>query len=221
MRFEAYDEAVNETAPQWYDDEIGIKVRAWNLLQFRKTDDKEALKFAFEIGQSMVPDIEKAIKQRLLTPQFILDWGLFCEHAGLIKSAYLATGHDVIQDQQAVAGAKSSKDSHLKWYLHCRRNLIEDGYSTGTKEANSLIFECITKIVSREVKLDPPFENIWFEGLFSKKSLKKIKSNTSEDKPSFSSVIKNNTNNDRAKKLLEQEFSQGIQIPSINLEDYY
>ncbi|GHB04742.1 hypothetical protein GCM10009069_29140 [Algimonas arctica] len=224
MRLETRDEAVHETYPRWHDREIGFEVRSWNLIQFRKSDDHEGLERAFECGRGLIQAIHNSIKKQELSPSFFQQWGMFCECAGVVSSAYFAQGHDVVQDQQAIAGRKKSKDPQLKWYLHFKAKLSAD-YEHGVKEANSEILKVIAMILTGEIEPPELFSHAWFKALVSNRSFQGLSvTGSSDHELKFSSVITKNTNtkkNPRAKNLFLEKSSNGIQIPSVDLKDYY
>jgi hypothetical protein len=71
----------------WLDPEIGIKTRAWLLIPWNKERDEELLLSRWEFAKSVVPFIERHIKSRDLTVEFLSKWGFFCECATLVQEA--------------------------------------------------------------------------------------------------------------------------------------
>ncbi len=101
FRFEERDEAINKSSPQWLDDSVGISIDSWNMIRYRKTDDREILEDCFKHGNSLLPSLEKLINNRELSEEFVNKWSMLNYCFGFVQSSYFSTSEDMSGERRA------------------------------------------------------------------------------------------------------------------------
>lgn len=80
-----------DTAPRWYDPELGQFVRAWILIPYIDGVDQERLGDILNDARQRVPVLEKYFAARVPSVEFLYEWGLFCEAAGAAQLIYFSS----------------------------------------------------------------------------------------------------------------------------------
>jgi hypothetical protein len=91
MRLETQEEAVEETYPEWHDEEVG-RVRAWLLIPFRRAFDQENLRESQAAAQALEPELRSLFEARTPSVKFLDVWGRFCSFASVLESLYANLG---------------------------------------------------------------------------------------------------------------------------------
>jgi hypothetical protein len=126
MRLETKVEAVGtkedgkwkDNAPQWYDDDLGSAARSWLLIPYIHSMDREHLQEQQEFGRSLIPSLDHYFEHRVLSLEFVRDWGAFCAAAGALRLAYFSEP-DPGRSRQAEASRETNNlDNHRRWFAH-------------------------------------------------------------------------------------------------------
>lgn len=173
MRLETKEEAVGQrvpgigkgnpawesTSPQWYDDEIGMDVRAWNLLPYIDGLDQVKLNQLLSDGRSMIPSLSERIAARELTVGLMRDWGRFCALAGVLRSLDEHQS-DVGHARSAEAGGKAvASEAHRRWFAH----YFVRAYQRGQREiAEEKVERLIQDIIDNKLSVGQDYSTLWF-----------------------------------------------------------
>src|SRR5688572_19905230 len=107
-----------DNAPQWYDDDLGSAARSWLLIPYIHSMDREHLQEQQEFGRSLIPSLDHYFEHRVLSLEFVRDWGAFCAAAGALRLAYFSEP-DPGRSRQAEASRETNNlDNHRRWFAH-------------------------------------------------------------------------------------------------------
>ena len=147
-RLEAFEEARDRTYPEWFDEGIGLKVRAWNLIPYRRGVDPDLLELAVEAAKTVIPQLEESFERRELTAEFARLWGGFCQTAGLVNFVFGLEVDDLGPVRAGKAGGDArSVNPQRKWVAHCIERLLSKGLKRN--EAERELASYIKQMVQR------------------------------------------------------------------------
>lgn len=122
-----------------------------------------------EMGCALLPYVEKALKTRKLTPEFVQQWSklMFCH--GFIAS-YLLDDSDPLVNKRAghKTGKLRSKDAQRKWIAHIMVPLIENGMKR--EQAEHMVVKHVEAALQLE-ELRGGFPVEWFMPIVSRGEL--------------------------------------------------
>ena len=163
VRPETRDEAIDRTYPEWFDPEVGLIVRAWLLIPYRRSNDPETVMLQLEAARSLVPELERLFERREPTLAFLECWGAFCSTASVIESIYVSEGDDAGPDRAGRAGAKAvSKDRQRRWVAHLLHRLLSQGLTRA--KAEEKVAEYIRGILN-DGQFPVGFDSKWFKAI--------------------------------------------------------
>ncbi|PHJ50582.1 hypothetical protein VF02_38135 [Nostoc linckia z1] len=124
---ETFDDAIgvrgqnghwHSKSPQWEDVDVGRPVSAWTMLPYVEGLDQDLLFHHLEAAQVLLPRIERSLRARVLTDQFLVEWSQFCQHASVVEFAYLARKSLGNRRQGKAGGDKVrvASDVHDVWF---------------------------------------------------------------------------------------------------------
>lgn len=131
MRLETLEEAIGVTlsaakakrikwkdaAPRWHDDEVGLEVRAWQLIPFVDGINASHLQTQIGLARSLIPALEEQFATKTLTTTFLLNWGMFCSAAGAVRLLYFSESTPGHRRKGSVGGSESL-DHQRRWFSH-------------------------------------------------------------------------------------------------------
>ena len=113
-----------------------------------------------EMGCDLLPYIERGLEERILTPQFVQQWGklMFCH--GFIAS-YALDDSDPLANRRAghKTGKKRSKGPQRKWIAHIMIPLLDRGMTR--QQAEGVVVEHVSAALENE-QLRGGFLENWF-----------------------------------------------------------
>jgi hypothetical protein len=167
-RVETKDEAIGEitskgwrnTAPRWFDPEVGKKVRAWNLIPYIYGVSQAELYERIEDARALIPILEAAIRERALSLELLGAWGKFCSAVGAVQFVYFQDPH-VGHARSAKAGGEAvGTEEHQRWFSH----YFLQRYAWGKrKETEAAVEKLILSIIEGGVNLPAGHDVQWFE----------------------------------------------------------
>jgi hypothetical protein len=129
-----------------------------SIIRYRGVDkDIDNRDYFLELGRKFLPEIERQIKARKLTPKFAKDWGVVMMCHGFISSHILDDTDGLFQ---ARAGQSGNRDAERKYVAHLLLHWMGKGLKR--KEAEGRVEKHIQDILERGVFLDG-FGEDWFE----------------------------------------------------------
>src|SRR5262249_3512248 len=110
MRLETFEQARDRTSPEWYDDEIGLRVRAWLLIPYNPAVNWERVEDALRYARSLIPALERLFEEQRATMEFASTWGQFCFASGQIELLAVSNpGDSEVRRKERLKGAKSTR----------------------------------------------------------------------------------------------------------------
>jgi len=179
--FETREEAIGartsegwrDTAPSWHDDDLGLEVRAWQLIPYIDGIDHDALRRDWVVARKLIPSLQQSITDRSMTPQFIRDWGTFCVAAGAVDLVYGSEPSDVSHLRRAKSKSDGHDNSRQRWYaayaLRWYRCLgIRDAADAAFERLlNRLVFASEDDLSSRELAVKRKAGKEWLKSFMT------------------------------------------------------
>lgn len=108
-----------EDAPQWFDPEVGVDVRAWQLGAYLDGIDMEHLEERRQFALEIAPKLERLVAAREATPEFISLWGDFCGVGEIFELLLISDNSDphAIRQSETKMGKAAERRSWLGHYL--------------------------------------------------------------------------------------------------------
>jgi hypothetical protein len=168
-RLENKDEAIGkrdnagwrDTAPRWFDIETGISTRAWLLVPYVEGVDPAELQARVTWAKELIPPLEAQFARRILTPQFLRDWGNFCAATGAVELCYFSQTQAGRARSAQASGAAVSLDDHKRWFAHYFLRVFEGRGKRASAEAK--VEALINAIIDGRIYVPDDWEVRWFE----------------------------------------------------------
>ena len=180
LRFESHEEAFGtkesgawrHSGPEWPDPDAGIgskggdqtviNVKPWFQVPFSSEEDRQDLLELLDHFHRMKPRVEQGINERLTTPAFLSDWGLFNYVAGRICQSYVIGFTDIAGERR---GSGRRQDLQKIWVA---KSLLSLGFpKTQRKVAEGLVVDHIKRVVA-DGSVSEEFDVGWYERMLSR-----------------------------------------------------
>lgn len=148
-----------DTTARWADPDIGMSVRAWNVLPYIDAIKQAELQEQIELGKRLVPTIDKCLAAREFSSELLRTWGLLNRVAGAVYLVYRSQS-DVGRQREA----SENLDAHRRWFAHYYRKI-----SPARKREDAL--EIMESFINSVVRRLPDGEQRqWFDQFLSDKA---------------------------------------------------
>ena len=164
-RLETLDEAL-AGKPTWFDPSVGVHVRPWLLIPYRKTyadsDHQQSLvQDHFDRARSLIPELEKMFEQRQPTLEFLTTWGAFCASAAVVQTVYFSENDDLFGERGSKVGSEiADKTPQRIWVAHLLLRQLSANRTR--KQAQHDVATAIQKMLDGGVFPDG-FDRNWFQ----------------------------------------------------------
>jgi hypothetical protein len=104
-----------------------------DFIRYRGVDeDYDSREYFLNLGRKFVPEVERQIRSRRLTPRFAKNWGVVMMCHGFISAHILDDSDGLFHARAAQKSAKiRSKDTQKKWAAHQILAMMESGLRRG------------------------------------------------------------------------------------------
>ncbi len=164
-RLETHDEALTGK-PTWFDPSVGVHVRPWLLIPYRKTyadsDHQQSLvRDHFDHARSLIPELEKMFEKRQATLEFLATWGAFCASATVVQTVYFSENDDLFGERGSKIGSKiTTKKPQQIWVAHL---LLRQLHAHRTrKQAEHDVASAIQNLLDGDA-FPAGFDRDWFQ----------------------------------------------------------
>ena len=128
-------------------------------------EDLDSRDYFLELGRRFLPEVERQIKDRQLTPKFAKDWGVVMMCHGFI-SAHILDDSDGLD--RVRAGQSGNRNAQRKYVAHQMIREIDRGQKRA--DAEVAVAEKI-KAVLRSPSFPPGFSEAWFSSMITRGGL--------------------------------------------------
>lgn len=160
--FETREEALHEKFRPT-NDEDGDRFSNWDLVRYRKSDDREFLRIYYEFGLKALKRTKNGIKERQLSAEFIYYWGMLAACHGYIQCACMAKSNDLSSERAGSAGREATNlDRQKIWFSHyCLR--LRDTTKLDRKQIENVMERLINAVLDGEKPEYLSLDVAWFE----------------------------------------------------------
>ena len=164
-RLETLDDALTGEST-WFDPSVGVPVRPWLLIPYRKTyaDSDRRQSFVqdhFDHARSLIPQLENMFEQRQATVEFLATWGAFCASATVVQTVHFSEDDDLFGERGSKIGSKiADKTPQRIWVAHLLLRQLSGNRTR--KQAEHDVASAIQNLLDRGV-FPTGFGRDWFQ----------------------------------------------------------
>jgi hypothetical protein len=144
-----------------------------SFIRYRGVDkDIDNRDYFLELGQRVLPDVERQIKARKLTPKFAKDWGVIMMCHGFIASHILDDSDGLSHSRAGLRSVASrSTDAQKKWVAHQILGFMNGPHRLTRKQADARLGEEISRLIDKG-EFPIGFGRDWFESIMDNGALR-------------------------------------------------
>jgi hypothetical protein len=173
LRFEQLRETIEHAWLETYELALGFKDEEskWrtrdrqsggNELPFIRSISQSDLRARVEQARQLIKILEQHFSQRLATPEFAQDWGMFRELAGSVELVATSSPSDMHSNRAAISKGAAQR----KWVAMQVLELIAEGYTR--LDADAVVVTRIREIL-RHPPQDTRFPSDWYRQIVDTK----------------------------------------------------
>jgi hypothetical protein len=138
-----------------------------DFIRYRGVDeDYDSREYFLKLGRKFVPEVERQIRSRRLTPQFAKDWGVVMMCHGFI-SAHILDDSDGLFHARAgrLSVEARNKDPRRRWVARQILGFMKPGRGRLTrKQADARLAKEITQLIEKG-EFQTGFDGDWFKSI--------------------------------------------------------
>jgi hypothetical protein len=135
-------------------------------------EDLDSRDYFLELGRQFLPDVERQIKARKLTPKFAKDWGVIMMCHGFIASHILDDSDGLSHNRAGLLSVESrSTDAQKKWVARQVLGFIDGPRRLTRKQADAWLAEEVGRLIDKG-EFPIGFGRDWFESIMDDGALR-------------------------------------------------